>query len=142
MTVPAPDATASDPPPPAPVSGVSHLQLVVGDVAASRDWWTLVLGMQTLYEGEAGDVVALRHRPSKVVIVLSARAAGSVGPGDRLDHVAFAVADRATLDTWVDHLDELGIELPGVIDALGNHSLPLVDPDGIPVELVAPPARG
>ena len=134
MTVPAPD-------PAAPVSGVSHLQLVVSDVAASRDWWTKVLGMQTLFEGQAGEVVALRHRPSKVVIVLSARAAGSVGPGDRLDHVAFAVPDRATLDTWVDHLHELGIDHPGVIDELGNHSLQLVDPDGIHVELVAPPDR-
>ncbi len=140
MTVPAPDDTASDRPP-APVTAVSHLQLVVGDVAASRDWWVQVLGMATLFEDESGDVVALRHRPSKVVIVLSARAAGSPGPGDRLDHVAFAVPDRATLDTWVDHLDRLGIEHPGVVDELGNHSLQLVDPDGINVELVAPPDR-
>ena len=126
---------------PAPVTGVSHLQLVVGDVAASRAWWARVLGMQTLYEGEAGDVGALRHRPSGVVVVLSARAADSGGPGDRLDHVAFAVPDRATLDTWVEHLDRLGIAHPGVVDELGNHSLQLVDPDGINVELVAPPAR-
>lgn len=140
MTVPAPEPTSPGPPP-APVSGVSHFQLVVGDVATCRDWWTRVLGMQTLYEGTAGDVVALRHRPSRVVIVLSARPPESVGPGDRLDHVAFAVPDRAALDTWADHLDELGIVHPGVIDELGNHSLQLVDPDGINVELVAPPDR-
>ncbi|MBL8777407.1 MAG: VOC family protein [Acidimicrobiales bacterium] len=140
MTVPAPDPAAPSPGP-APVSGVSHLQLVVGDVAVCRDWWTNVLGMQTLYEGDTGDVVALRHRPSNVVIVLSARAEGSAGAGDRLDHVAFAVPDRATLDTWVARLDELGIAHPGVIDELGNHSLQLVDPDGINVELVAPPDR-
>ena len=51
------------------------------------------------------------------------------------------VADRATLDTWVAHLDGLGIEHPGVVDELGNHSLQLVDPDGTNVELVAPPDR-
>ena len=129
------------PPAPAPVTGVSHLQLVVSDVAASRDWWTEVFGMSTLYEDESGEVVALRHRPSNVVIVLSARAADSAGAGDRLDHVAFAVPDRATLDTWVAHLDELGVAHPGVVDELGNHSLQLVDPDGINVELVAPPDR-
>ena len=140
MTLPAPDASAPGISP-APVSGVSHLQLVVGDLPACRAWWTKVLGLETIHEGEDGDVIALRHRPSKVVIVLSARAPGSAGAGDRLDHVAFAVPDRATLDTWVDHLDELGIEHPGVIDELGNHSLQLVDPDGIHVELVAPPDR-
>lgn len=129
------------PPASAPVTGVSHLQLVVSDVAASRDWWTEVFGMSTLYEDESGEVVALRHRPSNVVIVLSARAADSAGAGDRLDHVAFAVPDRATLDTWVAHLDELGVAHPGVVDELGNHSLQLVDPDGINVELVAPPDR-
>ncbi len=140
MTLSSPDPTESAPPS-APVTGVSHVQLVVGDVAASRDWWSRVLGMQTLYEGMAGEVVALRHRPSRVVVVLSARAAGSAGPGDRLDHVAFAVPDRATLDMWVEHLDQLGIAHPGVVDELGNHSLQLVDPDGINVELVAPPDR-
>ncbi len=138
MTAPVPNPTDVAP---APVSGVSHLQLVVGDVAVSRDWWTKVLGMQTLYEGAAGDVVALRHRPSKVVLVLSARAPGSIGPGDRRGHVAFAAPGRATLETWSDRLDELGVEHPGVVDELGNHSLQLVDPDGINVELVAPPDR-
>lgn len=64
---------------------------------------------------------------------------GSAGAGDRLDHLAFAVPDRATLDGWVAHLDELGIEHPGVTDELGSHSLQLVDPDGTRVELVAHP---
>ena len=125
---------------PAPVTGVSHLQLVVDDVGACRDWWARVLGLEVLYEdGDA--VVALRHRPGRFVIVLSARPAESGGAGDRLDHVAFAVPDRATLDACVARLDELGIGHPGVVDELGNHSLQLVDPDGTHVELVAPPDR-
>ena len=124
---------------PAPVTGVSHLQLAVGDVAACRTWWTSVLGLEVLYE-DGDSVVALRHRPARFVIVLSARPEGGAA-GDRLDHVAFAVPDRATLDTWVARLDELGIGHPGVVDELGNHSLQLVDPDGTQVELVAPPDR-
>lgn len=125
---------------PAPVTGVSHLQLVVDDVAACRAWWARVLGLEVLYE-DPGAVVALRHRPGRFVIVLSARPTGSPGAGDRLDHVAFAVPDRATLDGCVARLDELGVEHPGIVDELGNHSLQLVDPDGIRVELVAPPDR-
>lgn len=125
---------------PAPIDGLSHVQLVVDDVPACRQWWTAVLGLVPLYADDE-HTVALRHRPTNVVVVLSRRPPGSPGAGDRLDHVAFAVADRATLDAWVEHLDELGIAHPGVIDELGNHSLQLTDPDGTHVELVAPPDR-
>jgi len=123
---------------PAPIGGLSHLQLVVGDVEACRRWWTAVLGLETLYTDDSG-TVALRHRPTNVVIVFSARAADSPGPGDRLDHVAFSVDSRATLDSWIQHLDDVGIPHPDVIPELGNHSLQLTDPDGITLELVAPP---
>lgn len=125
---------------PAPIGGLSHLQLVVGDVESCRRWWTAVLGLIPLYEDDAG-TVALRHRPTNIVIVLSPRPPDSPGPGDRLDHLAFAVADRATLDSWIEHLDNAGIPHPDVILELGNHSLQLTDPDGITLELVAPPAR-
>ena len=124
---------------PAPLGGLSHLQLVVSDVDACRRWWTTVLGLDTLYEDTAG-TVALRHRPTNIVIVLSARASDSPGPGDRLNHVAFAIKDRATLDEWLRHLDDAAIEHPEVVLELGNHSLQLTDPDGITLELVAPPA--
>jgi len=122
------------------VTGLSHLQLAVADVTACRRWWTEVLGLDVLYE-DGDSVVALRHRSGRFVIVLSTRSSGSARTADRLDHVAFAVPDRTTLDTWVEHLDEVGIEHPGVVHELGNHSLQLVDPDGTRVELVAPPDR-
>ena len=126
---------------PAPILGLSHVQLVVDDVPACRRWWTAVLGLELLYEDDTAGVVALRHRGAKLVVVLSTRDADSRGAGDRLDHLAFAVRDRATLDTWVAHLDSEGIPHPGIIDELGNHSLQLTDPDGTQVELVAPPDR-
>lgn len=125
---------------PAPVTGVSHVQLAVGDVAACRTWWTQVLGLEVLYE-DGDSVVALRHRPGRFVVVLSTRADDAPAVDGRLDHLAFAIPDRATLDEWVTRLDELGIDHPGVVDELGNHSLQLVDPDGTHVELVAPPGR-
>lgn len=124
---------------PTPVTGLSRVQLVVDDVATCRSWWTQALGLEVLYEDENAPVAALRNRPGRFVVVLSARPPGSAGAGDRLDHLAFAVPDRATLDGWVAHLDELGIEHPGVTDELGSHSLQLVDPDGTRVELVAHP---
>jgi glyoxylase I family protein len=126
-----------------PLLGFSHLQLRVHDVAASRQWYSTVLGVETMTAADDGSYVALQHKPSRVVIVISSRLAGpSTGVADvPLDHMAFAVPDGDTLARWADHLTEVGIEHPGVVLELGKPSLQLRDPDGITVELVAPAPR-
>lgn len=121
----------------APVRGFSHLQLRVSDVRASVEWYCAVLGMEVM--SEHGDVIALRNRSARMVIVVS--------PGtpdvDRspIDHLAFAVDDGPTLESWAAHLRGLGMSIPDVIDELGKPSLQLRDPDGNAVELVAPAPR-
>lgn len=124
----------------APVTGLSHVQLNVTDVAASEAWYTTVFGMERMTAADDGSYVALRHGPSRVVIVLSRRTDGATTLGPPLDHLAFAVADRATLDDWATHLTEVGIEHAGVQLEGVNHSLQLRDPDGIEIELAAPPS--
>ena len=121
-----------------PVTGFSHVQLNVADVARSRTWYETVLGMEPMYEGSG--VVALRNRDARFVIVL--------GPTDQVDqatspvdHMAFAVPDGPALEAWSARLADLGIENPGVVDELGKPSLQLRDPDGNSVELVAPAPR-
>lgn len=120
-----------------PVLGFSHLQLNVRDVRASVAWYCAALGMDVM--SEHGDVVALRHREARLVIVVS--------PGEPdvvhspIDHLAFAVANGPTLEAWASHLRELGLDVPAVIDELGKPSLQLRDPDGNAVELVAPAPR-
>jgi catechol-2,3-dioxygenase len=125
---------------PAPITGFSHVQLLVRDVATSERWYTQALGLERLVASDDGSYVALRHQPSKVVIVLTRADApnGTVG-GDALDHLAFAVPDGATLEQWAAQLTARGIAHPGVVDELGKPSLVLTDPDGIHIELVAPP---
>ena len=127
-----------------PVLGFSHIQLRVDDVAASCDWYTKVLGLDELSAADDRSYVALQHRASRMVLVLSRRAhERSVDTTtEPLDHLAFAVPDGPTLELWADHLTEIGIDHPGVVLELGKPSLQLRDPDGIEVELVAPaPAR-
>ena len=120
-----------------PVFGFSHLQLCVRDVRASVDWYCAVLGMEVM--SEHGDVVALRHREARLVIVVS--------PGEPdighspIDHLAFAVADGPTLEAWASHLRDSGLDVPEVVEELGKPSLQLRDPDGNAVELVAPAPR-
>jgi catechol-2,3-dioxygenase len=122
----------------APVTGFSHMQLNVVDVARSVAWYRTVLGMEVMLERP--EVTALQNRAARLVIV--------IGPSDRVDvssspvdHMAFAVPDGEALQAWADHLTAAGIEHPGVIDELGKPSLQLVDPDGNAVELVAPAPR-
>lgn len=124
--------------PSSPVTGFSHLQLRVADVAASTQWYRTVLGMDTLYEGSG--VVALQNRAARLVIVISPAARLDLAASP-VDHLAFAVPDGPSLERWAAELKELGIDHPGVVDELGKPSLQLKDPDGNSVELVAPAPR-
>jgi catechol-2,3-dioxygenase len=75
------------------------------------------------------------------VVVLSAAGAerSDAAGTKRLDHLAFAVAGGPSLEAWASQLRAQGIDHCGVADELGKPSLVLIDPDGIRVELVAPP---
>ena len=130
----------------APVTGLSHVQLLVSDVEASAEWYTLALGLEP-YAGriEIG-YVALRHRGANLVVVLTKLPAATGDPvaqgevatpsSQALDHLAFAVPDEGALRAWADHLSQCGLDHPGVVLENGNPSLQLRDPDGIAIELV------
>jgi len=56
-----------------------------------------------------------------------------------LDHVAFGCSNRAELEDWVKKLDGLGVKHGGIKDAAYGSGVSFRDPDGIPLELFAPP---
>ena len=126
----------------APITGLSHVQLNVSDVAASATWYSAVLGLRPFADDPDIGYVALQHRGAKFVVVLTkapATGAGSAGTaGDGLDHLALAVPDGASLEAWAAHLTEVGIDHDGIVLEGGHPSLQLRDPDGIAIELVAP----
>jgi catechol-2,3-dioxygenase len=123
----------------APISGLSHVQLLVSDVGASAQWYSAVLGLAPFAADPAIGFVALKHRGAKMVIVLTQRPDGAGAPIDPLvDHLAFAVPSGESLRSWADHLHEIGVAHPGVVLENGNPSLQLRDPDGMAIELVAP----
>jgi catechol 2,3-dioxygenase-like lactoylglutathione lyase family enzyme len=136
----------------APITGLSHVQLLVSDVRASSEWYTVALGLEPYVRDFDIGYVALRHRSARMVVVLTApphpeqnggrdRLAPHVEPTaipGTVDHLAFAVPDGAALQSWAHHLTEIGIDHHGVVLENGNPSLQLRDPDGIAIELVAP----
>ena len=119
------------------MTGFSHLQMLVGDLAESERWYSVALGLDRFAADEERGYVALRHRPSGVVIVLGRRAEGSAAAG-QLDHLAFDVPDGPALEAWAAHLTAAGIEHEGVVVERNRPTLHLYDPEGIEIELVAP----
>ena len=88
---------------------------------------------------------SLVHASGFAVTVMSHDATGT----DRfdetrvgLDHLAFGVADRAELDEWVAHFNEMGVENTGVIEAHYGDTVVFRDPDNTQLELFVFNPRG
>ncbi len=137
--------SSEGPGPVAPVTGLSHVQLLVSDLEASARWYGAVLGLAPFAEDRDIGYVALRQRAARFVVVLTkdprpgARAPGP--PSDVLDHLAFAVPDGEALGAWAAHLTAIGIDHAGVVLEAGRPTLQLRDPDGVAIELAAPAPR-
>lgn len=125
---------------PRPVlSGIHHVKIPVTDLAGSLKWYESVFGFDTTIEfpddegvvrGVGGKVpglgdtgLALRENPQVVQ--------GCKG----FDPVSFGVRDRADIEAWAAHLDELGVPHSPVIDATTGWLLVFHDPDGIELHL-------
>lgn len=130
--------------------GIHHLGLTVRDVDASAAWYVDVLGFRRVGEFSSPDgarrKVFLRHDGIPARLGLTQHRDGGQDVFDEtrvgLDHLAFAVADRAELDAWAARLAVAGVVHSAVTPANsipGGAVLVLRDPDGIQLELFADP---
>jgi catechol-2,3-dioxygenase len=125
---------------------LNHVAVTVRDLDVSGPWYSGLLGSDPILDEhtEAG----FRH----LVWVLDGGTVFGIHQHDRqaadekfsefrvgLDHVGFGCASRAELEAWVSRLNELGIEHGGIVDAGYGSGLSFRDPDGIALELFAPP---
>lgn len=121
--------------------GISHLDLSVSDVEASAGWYQRVLGLERLRRSDlpGRTMIVLLHRPSGLIIGLNQHADMPGGRFDErrcgLDHVGFAVADRAELDAWQARLAQLEVEHSPVAEADSGAALVFRDPDNIQLEM-------
>jgi glyoxylase I family protein len=129
------------------ITGFSHVQLVVRDVPASARWYCEVLGLEQFVSGQigSGPYAGLRHPTAGFVIGMQTATpeeAGRLGPGAvPLDHLSFAVADRATLDRMRADLSARGVDVGQVFDEGRSLNVRITDPDGMVLELTAPRPR-
>jgi glyoxylase I family protein len=133
------------------IEGFSHVRLTVTDIARSRAFYDQVFALPLAFEVPPDADEETREQLGflygGVIYRLGSGLLGlrPVAPAadrfdeDRvgLDHLSFAVADRAALHAAAARLDELGVAHGGVKDLGRALLLEFRDPDGIALELYA-----
>jgi glyoxylase I family protein len=105
-------------------------------MVGGRSWFTLV----NVSEGPTYKVRNVVHPGVGDIGFMSHSEPGSDTFDERvvgLDHFAMRVPDRAALETWAKHFDDLGIAHSGIQEEIGGHLIAFRDPDNIQLELHA-----
>jgi catechol 2,3-dioxygenase-like lactoylglutathione lyase family enzyme len=125
---------------------IGHVALTVRDLSVSVPWYEALFGAKPVLDEDTDP--DFHH----TVYLLGTTLFGlhqhttPAPEGDYseyrvgLDHVSFGVADRSELEKWARRLDELGVAHGGIKDASYGSGLAFRDPDGIRLELFAPPS--
>lgn len=123
------------------MTGFHHVSLSVRDLDASTAWYESLFDVEVVMD-EQGDerrARVYRLRGTDVMLGLTEHAAndGSRFRPDRtgLDHVAFAVGERADVDVWAARLDAAAVPHSGRIDIPLGAILNFPDPDGIQLSI-------
>ena len=126
----------------AEIAGYHHLSLTVTDLDRSTAWWTDVLGFTTLrrFDRDGMTKVILRHPSCGILLSFTGHGERALaGPFSEfrtgMDHLAFAVTDRAALDAWKARFEELGVEHSDVKTSPSGELIAFRDPDNIALEV-------
>lgn len=127
------------------LQSVSHIAFTVTDLARSKEWYTNVLGWQAMYDAEEGGIAYSLGTVPGAGIFLTLRH-HSTGSGDGfdpgrtgLDHFAFGVSSRRSLEEWEKRFEEMGVTYTPIVDVPYGHVLNFKDPDNIALEIFAMP---
>ena len=121
------------------LAGIHHVKIPVTDLDRSVSWYDEVFGFRTTLEfpegdgvvrGVAGEMAGL-GRVQVTFRVNPAAAEGCRG----FDPISWGVEDKADIERWAAHLDELGIDHSPVIEASAGWLLVFDDPDGLQIHL-------
>lgn len=124
---------------------LTHVALTVTDLSVSVPWYTRLFGAEPVLDEDTGPFRHVVWALGGTLLGLHQHRDPIAGPAfdehrPGLDHVAFGCADRGELETWVGRLDEIGVTHGGIVDAGYGSGLSFRDPDGLALELFAPPS--
>lgn len=131
------------------LAGYHHLGITVSDVEASEAWYAETFGLvRAFVEPHAGTdnggyAVVMTRPGTGFFIGLDHHAEADKLPFDPrrtgLDHVALAASSAEEVHAWAAYFDAIGVDHGSVIegtDPLPNALVGLVDPDGVPIEVM------
>jgi glyoxylase I family protein len=127
------------------LAGISHIDLTVTDRDRSERFYTEVLGFEVAKRVDKADfrLADMRHTGLGAELCVRQPTAGEGSPFDEfrtgLDHLSFAVATRAELERWQEHLERHGVAYTPIVDAPYGAVLVFRDPDNIQRQLMAEP---
>ncbi len=121
------------------IAGIDHIALSVTDLAVSVPFYAALWGFEpavSMSDGPFQRQVFVLPGGTNLGLTEHDRPGAGFEPTQAgLDHVGFAVAYRDELTEWLSHLDELGIEHSGPVEADYGVAVSFTDPDGIALEL-------
>ena len=124
---------------------IHHVAVTVSDLERSVAWYQALIGAEPVIDEDTGPfrhvvwlvggtLLGLHQFPdADTDLAFDERRIG-------LDHISFACADRSELEAWQAHLEGLGVDHGGIVDASYGSGLSFRDPDNLPLEFFAPPA--
>ena len=131
----APPAQKGGSAPPPPVEYIHHPKCPVAELGRSVSFYAQVFGARELpkltHHDPSEDVYArVLQIPGFQPMVELWISAESAKAQAGYDFLTLAVKDRAALDSWSKHLDDLRIEHSGILTAIDSWLLVFEDPDG------------
>ncbi|WP_211219852.1 VOC family protein [Glaciibacter superstes] len=126
------------------IAGIHHVTLTVSDAPASAEWYRDVLGFSILRQVAQNELTKVMLARQGLSLILVDHGDQAV-PGDfserrnGLDHLGFAVADQVTLESWVSHLDSVGVPHSPVTQGSSGLLIAFRDPDNIALEFYTQP---
>ncbi|MEP6478723.1 MAG: VOC family protein [Rhodoglobus sp.] len=121
------------------IAGIHHVTLTVTDSEASAEWYRDVLGFEITKHVDQNELhKVMISRPGLFMVLVSHGDQAVPGPFSErrngLDHLGFALADRAALDEWVAALDAAGVDHSAITQGSTGSLVAFRDPDNVALE--------
>ena len=127
------------------ITGIHHVTLSVSDLDRTVEWYVGCWASRSSGGSPTNGLDKAMVRRDGVVVTFVCHGETAVpGPFDErrsgLDHLSFAVADRAALEAWVVRLDAHGVVHSDIVSGATGDLVPFRDPDNIALEFYTRPA--
>jgi catechol-2,3-dioxygenase len=124
-----------------PLVRLRNVKVPVADIGIAIEWYAKAFGFQTMIEfrDDAGVVRGVHGELPGIGPVLALREDEPAARGLGAFAIAnFEVPDRAALEAWAAHLDEVGVQHDPIVDGPRVSVLVLRNPDGQEIHLYTP----